>query len=191
MQLGVPLCSIHDDKRILVQHEDGTTWEKVDVTVDSGAAEFVMPQDTCEEIPIVPTEASKNNMHFRVANGQRIPNYGMRHVKGLDELGRSSGFKAQVTDVGGVLGAVSKMTEAGNIVIFDEVGGHKIINRKSGRVTPMRKENGVFKTTLWVPTNKRNNISNITKTNADPPKQIAKVNPYGANPFQGLDNELI
>ena len=90
-----------------------------------------------------------------------------------------------------MLGAVSKMTEAGNIVIFDEVGGYKIINRKSGRVTPMRKENGVFKTTLWVPTNKRNNISNITKTDADPPKQIAKLNPYGANPFQGLDNELI
>jgi len=55
----------------------------------------------------------------------------------------------------------------------------------------MRKENGVFKTTLWVQTNKRNNISNITKTNTDPPKQIPKLNPYGANPFQGLDNELI
>jgi hypothetical protein len=108
-------------------------------------------------------------------------------VKGLDELGRSSGFKAQVTDVGGVLGAVSKMTEAGNIVIFDEVGGHKIINRKSGRVTPMRKENGVFKTTLWVQSNNRDNIGNIAKSNIEAPK----LDPYGANPFQGLDNELI
>jgi len=182
-QDDIPLCHVHNDRRTTVKDDKGTTWEKIDITVDSGAAEFVMPKNTCNDIPISSTDASRNNMHFRVANGQRIPNYGMRHVKGLDEMGRTSGFKAQVTDVGGVLGAVSKMTEAGNIVIFDEVDGHRIINRKSGRITPMRKENGVFKTSLWVRTNEVPPVSNIETSFAG--------YMMDESPFQGQDNELI
>ena len=110
-------------------------------------------------------------------------------------MGRGSGFKAQVTDVGGVLGAVSKMTEAGKIVIFDEIDGHRIIDRQTGRVTPMRKENGVFKTSIWVKSDKPQPDGTTKYPWGFPDDPSIKYcdAEIGVDqvPFQGLDNELI
>ena len=70
----------------------------------------------------------------------------------------------------------------------------------------MRKENGVFKTTLWVKSNS-SEIGHVDNPHKEhiPSHMIdhvqnqydsqvyrkPKLDPYGANPFQGLDNELI
>ena len=49
------------------------------------------------------------------------------------------------------LASVSKLAEAGHRVEFDEETGHKIINKKTGSVRYMTKQNGVFKLPMWVP----------------------------------------
>ena len=61
------------------------------------------------------------------------------------------GFHTHVADVHKMLASVSKLTEAGHRVEFDEETGHRIINKKTGIVRYMRKENGVFKMPMWLP----------------------------------------
>ena len=50
-------------KKLMAQVEQkgeaATTWKLVTMTVDSGAAESVMPVGCCEMFPILPSEGSK------------------------------------------------------------------------------------------------------------------------------------
>ena len=60
---------------------------------------------------------------------------------------------------------MSKLTEAGHRVEFDEETGHKIINKKTGSVRYMTKQNGVFKLPMWVPITPNPLDSVISSTN--------------------------
>ncbi len=51
-------------------------WEEVEVTVDSGACDIVMPVNMCSVIPTVESERQRDNMEYEVANGETIPNRG-------------------------------------------------------------------------------------------------------------------
>ena len=46
-----PMRSMHNDARTIFNDDRGGSWEKIDITFDPGAAEFVMPQNICENIP--------------------------------------------------------------------------------------------------------------------------------------------
>ena len=54
-------------------------WKEIEVTIDSGACDTVMPISSCTEIPLHESEKQKNGMEYEVANGQTIPNEGERH----------------------------------------------------------------------------------------------------------------
>ena len=49
------------------------------ITIDSGAAESVLPRNMLKEVQLRESEGSKT-MHFKVANGGRMPNYGEKKV---------------------------------------------------------------------------------------------------------------
>jgi hypothetical protein len=140
----------------------GQSWEELEVTVDSGAAVTVMPVEMCK---YVPTEKTNDIGPFRAANGATIANHGMRSLKGLDENNMPMGFHTHVAGVTKFLASVSKLTEAGHRVEFDEETGHKIINKKTGSVRYMTKQNGVFKLPMWVPITPNPLSSVITSTN--------------------------
>ena len=61
----------------------------IKVCPDSGAAKFVAPEKMCKHIPILPSEASKNGVKYRGANGQTIPNQGEKIVNGEDVNGEN------------------------------------------------------------------------------------------------------
>ena len=132
------------------------------MTVDSGAAVTVMPAEMCK---YVPTEKTDDIGPFRAANGATIANHGMRSLKGLDENNMPMGFHTHVAGVNKFLASVSKLTEAGHRVEFDEETGHKIINKKTGSVRYMTKQNGVFKLPMWVPITPNPLSSVVTSTN--------------------------
>ena len=55
----------------------------------------------------------------------------------------------QVTDCATTLGSVHRMVEAGNRVVFD-VQGSYILNKGSGKITPIENRNGSYEFDLWV-----------------------------------------
>ena len=107
-------------------------YEKVTITVDSGAADTVGPKHIAQGIPIKPTKASKEGKHYRAANGTQIKNYGQKRLEGLDNKGTKTGITIQVADVHKTLASVGKMTEAGNTIIFSK-GKSIITTDKDGR----------------------------------------------------------
>ena len=129
---------------------DDGNWELLEVAVDSGATESVMLDQLLTSIPTAPSAASRRGVEYEVANGQRVPNEGEKRFNAITEDGVDKKVVMQVCDVNQGLLSVSKMTAAGNCVVFDEDGSY-IKDKNSGEITWMEKRNGMFTLKLWVP----------------------------------------
>ena len=108
-------------------------YEKVTITVDSGAADTVGPKHIADQLPIRPTKASREGKHYRAANGTQIRNYGQKRFEGIDKRGTKTGITIQVADVHKTLASVGKMTEAGNTIIFSK-GKSIITSDRDGKI---------------------------------------------------------
>ena len=126
------------------------SWERVPVTVDSGAIDSVMPRRIAHGVPVKQTEASRQGLKYRAANGTSIRNEGERDLKGYTTEGNRVDVSMQVCDVTKPLGSGRAMLQAGNRVIFDK-GGSFIENKASGVRTNIEDRNGVFVFDIWVP----------------------------------------
>ena len=117
---------------------------KVKVTVDSGAAESVIPRN-CVQLAGSAASPLEGTV-YAAANGSPLINEGQRVIRGLTKDGRRAQLKFQVTDVHKCLAAVSRMTAAGNRVVFDDDDpeGSFILHKASGTKTPLVRENGVY-----------------------------------------------
>ena len=113
------------------------------ITIDSGAAESVMPENYLTEIPIVPSEGSRRGVRYVTANGSKMPNVGERkvHFKTID--GGMSSVVFQVTNAKKPLVSVSKIVQKGNRVVFDQSSSY-IENLKTGKKFPIELLNGTY-----------------------------------------------
>ena len=125
-------------------------WERIPVTIDSGAIDTVMPRQSANHVPLIETEASKHGPGFRAANGSPIRHFGQRSVRGLGDSFQPVGLVAQVADVKTTLASVKQMLKAGNRVHF-ESGNCYIEHVASGRVTEMIERDGTYEIGVWVP----------------------------------------
>ena len=116
------------------------------VTIDSGAAESVMPRDMLEGERLVEGEAKKAGVRYVAANGMKMDNYGEKRVRFKKEgLNGVNSMLFQVTDVGKPLASVAKILDKGNTVIFSRgQGGSYVVNDKTGRRIPLVEEKGTF-----------------------------------------------
>lgn len=62
--LGINACSINGE------------WEEIELSVDSGATESVVPGSMPSSVPTQPGPASRRGVQYEVANGEIIPNEG-------------------------------------------------------------------------------------------------------------------
>ena len=53
-------------------------WKEIEVTIDSGACETVMPLSMCSEMTLHESEQQRKGVEYEVANGSSIPNEGER-----------------------------------------------------------------------------------------------------------------
>ena len=141
-----PLCPIG---------QGGVTpkWEPLTITVDSGAAESVIPEDQCAQYPTTDTQASLSGMCYLGADGSEIPNVGERIICAVTDDGMAAQMRFQVCPVTKALGSVSRMTQAGNKVVFDSVDapeGSYIESKATGVRKYLRQENGVYMLDTWV-----------------------------------------
>ena len=100
--------------------DDG--WELVEMTIDSGAAETVVPPESINAVSTTPSEASRRGTTYEVANGQRIANLGEKTFCAATDEGYVRQLKAQIAEVNRPLLSVSRLIAAGNTVTFSPEG---------------------------------------------------------------------
>ena len=128
------------------EYQEG--WKPVSILVDSGASDSVAPSGFFPDIPVYETNASKANLMYTAAGGNKIRNEGMCMPKLYSENGKAYALSFQVAGVSKALGAVSRIVDAGNRVVFDD--GCYTVNKATGDRTPIRIENGQFMIHVYV-----------------------------------------
>ena len=116
------------------------------ITIDSGAAESVMPRDMLTSEPLLEGEGKKTGVRYVAANGAKMENYGEKKVR-FKKDGHTgiNNMLFQVTDVGKPLASVSKILDKGNTVVFSRgQGGSYLINDWTGYRIPLVEEKGTF-----------------------------------------------
>ena len=124
-------------------------WEEITLYVDSGATETVIGEDMLMSVKITEGSASRRGVTYEIANGIRIPNLGEKRFKGSIEDGAEKEITAQVCSVNKALLSVSKAVKAGNRVVFDEEGSY-IEDKRTGQVTWLVEEGGMYALKMWV-----------------------------------------
>ena len=125
-------------------------WESIELAVDSGASETVIPEDTVRAAKLCPSEASKRGVQYEVANGARIANLGQKTFSGVTEAGLVRGVTAQVCDVNKPLLSVHKLVQAGNTVVFSQQGAYVQDDATQERMW-LQEAGGMYMLKLWVP----------------------------------------
>lgn len=123
------------------------------ITIDSGAAESVIPRDMCQNYPTVRGMQQQMGVYYVTANGEEMENEGEKHLKLTTPQGKSKSMVFQVTDVTKPLGSVSRICSSGQQVVFNPPGhpdGSYIRNLQTGDRTPLREENGTYRLHAWV-----------------------------------------
>ena len=161
VKLGMSCCAAHQHQGNIDSLERvGTNimsvdrfqgaWERVPVTVDSGAIDSVMPKKVASGVKIRETAASRQGLTYRAANGTAIKNEGERALEGYTGEGNRANMTMQVAEVTKPLGSVRAMVKAGNMVVFDD-GDSYIVNKATGVKTVIEDRNGAFVFDIWVP----------------------------------------
>ena len=74
-------------------------WELIELAVDSGATESVIPSEALTSVPTVEGQASRRGVLYEVANGTQIPNEGEKRFIAVTEEGVEKRLVLQVCDV--------------------------------------------------------------------------------------------
>ena len=130
------------EKRQIMMAEHGRSGERISITIDSGAAESVMPKSACADYPILPGEWTGSQ--YGTADGGVITNLGERTLVMDLQGGTTRGMLFQVGDkVTKPLGAVSRIADRGNRVVF-EAGYGFIENIKTHDRTYFQRKDDVY-----------------------------------------------
>jgi hypothetical protein len=149
-----------------MQVDGGDGWEKIDVTVDSGAAHSVADGSLCwPSVRLDESAGSKAGSVYLGPGKERIPNRGQKSLNvrtaGSDAVRRMTFQDAPVRKP---LAAVSGITDKGNVVLFDRKGSfiapedapevqtiRELIKQVKNRIELERRK-GVYIMPIWVQT---------------------------------------
>ena len=132
-----------------------STWEKVTLTVDSGASDTVMPPSVCPSAPVV--DGPRTGTEYEVANGEEVVSLGERRC--LLKFGErdatdkdAMGMTFQVVDVSKALLSVSRVMEQGHDVLFTMRGEGSaiLVDGKPGQRIPLRHSGVSFELDVWL-----------------------------------------
>ena len=118
--------------------------EYMELTIDSGAGENVMPEYMAPHTPVQHSSEQDAGVVYTAANGDTMPNRGRKVVRVTTKEGQHKSMNMQITDVNRALMSVAKICDAGHTVIFTADGGY-IRNTLTGDETAFRCENNVYR----------------------------------------------
>ena len=127
-------------------------WEKVTLTVDSGASDTVVPIAVCPGAELIKT--SRVGTEYEIADGSTIENLGEKQCLTKLAVGDASNpmlMSFQVVDVSKALLSVHKITEQGHDVLFSETRGNAILlNGDPKQRIELRHCGGTYELDVWV-----------------------------------------
>ena len=125
-------------------------WVEVEICIDSGACETVMPASLCPGIDVVDSQQSIEGVEYEVANGGLIPNLGERRcllTTPGSEVCKQIVF--QVADVHKTLMSVSRVADMGYSCHLGATGGC-LEDLKSGERIPLTRRDDLYYLNTWV-----------------------------------------
>ena len=139
------LTTIQPESLNVVSH-DG--WEEIELTVDSGAGETVVPEGMVNSVEIKEGPVAKGGVQYECANGERIPNLGEQKFMAYTQEGCQKRIRTQVCEVTKALLSVRRLVEAGNRVVFEEGGSYiEDIYRKERMY--LQEKHGMYTLKVW------------------------------------------
>ena len=130
--------------------QDG--WEEIEITVESGACDTVLPSRMLPGIKLEETEASRRGEEYQVANGHSIFNEGEKRCVMMTR--GSCVFKGivfQVSDVHKPLMSVGSMANAGFECLLGK-GGGIMRDIESGEIILLERRANLYHFKAWVRT---------------------------------------
>ena len=132
------------------QSRDG--WEEIEITVDSGACDTVLPSRMLPGVKLEETEASRRGEEYEVANGHSMFNEGeKRCVMTTKGSSTPKGIVFQVSDVHKPLMSVGSMADAGFECLLGKYGGI-MRDVDSGEMIPLERRGNLYHFKAWVRT---------------------------------------
>ena len=128
---------------------EGSHW-KVKMIVDSGAVTSVVPTNLVPGINYTETEKTRQGLHYRVANGGRVPNRGEVAIEGTTAEGQGIKLKGQVTDVEKPFISTKEIVLAGNRIVH-ELNNDYIENVRTGKRVRIDNVGGEYTITVQIP----------------------------------------
>ena len=146
----------HDQPQCALPQQTGSQWQGwmpgwqyLALTVDSGAAENIIPHMLVQDQATQETDASRNGLNYASATGDPIPNLGEQKLPLLTHEGSLRAVTFQAAPVDRALGSVKRMCSSGHMVVFGDDGSY-VLNMMTGEVNWMREESGNCIIDLWV-----------------------------------------
>ena len=125
-------------------------WVKLELAVDSGAAETICPGAQAPDVPTVPGQKMAQGERYTCAGGKTIPNLGeKRLLMCTEESATEHRLTMQVADVNRALMFVSRAVDAGSRIVFDE-GWSYIEDKRTGRRTTIQRQGRLYVLEAWV-----------------------------------------
>ena len=140
------------EKRGVLSAVGEVEWEKVTLTVDSGASDTVVPPSVCRSAKLV-TTGEKFGIEYEIASGETIENLGERHCLMRTSESASDAsmeMKFQVVDVSKSLLSVNRVCEQGHSVVFNKDGGAILIGGDPKNSIPLRHSGGTYELDVWL-----------------------------------------
>ena len=139
---GLPSISIVAPK--------GDEWEEIEITIDSGACETVLPSRMLLSIKLQPNEASRRGDEYEVGRGHTIPVEGEKRCVMMTTGSRiPKGIVFQVSNVHKSLMSVGAMADAGFDCVLSADGGI-MRDRDSGEEIPLIRRGNLYVLRAWV-----------------------------------------
>lgn len=128
----------------------GVEWEKLEMTVDSGAAETICPATSASNVPTVPGAKMKQGVRYTCAGGKKLDNLGEKHcLMSTEESETQHRMTMQVAEVNRALLSVSRAVDGGNRVVFDQNWSY-IENKRTGERTTIQRRGGLYVLETWI-----------------------------------------
>ena len=122
----------------------------IEITVDSGACDTVLPSKMLPSVPTDSAEASEDCEEYEVANGHSIVNEGEKRCVMMTPGSKvPKGIVFQVTDVHKPLMSVGAMADAGFECLMAKQGGF-MRDVDTGELIPLKRLGNLYVLQAWV-----------------------------------------
>ena len=125
-------------------------WTLIEVIVDSGACETVLPASLCNHIMLRESAASKAKVEYEVASGKAVPNLGEKHCEiYVEGTANPMIMHFQVADIHRPLLSLSRCADQGFRSHLDDYGGW-LEDKKTGEVIPITRRGNLYIMQMWI-----------------------------------------